>query len=200
MNIKKIFIILLFILVVGCAWAQSDSTIEINGTAFKLPAKYQGGELKNGKYSLDDEFSIQCIDVDISKYIGLWACEKDYGKNLTIEKHPVRHYYQYNEYVHDNQSHAYFASGKSIYEIKWTGNKITDEIENIIKSSPPSEIANDSFNSLLDESIDIYKQERIGRLNKDGEYNYLESKYNSEMQNNPEDNTGFKEILLTYYR
>ena len=197
---KKIFIILIFVLVVGCVWAQDTSTIEINGITFEIPSKYQDGKLTDDRYSLENEFSIQCIDGAIPKHIGLWATEKDFVESLTIDNHPVRHYYQYNEFVHDNQSHAYFASNESIYEIKWTGTELTEEIENKIKNTPSSEITEDTFNNILNESIDIYKQEKIDKLNRDGEYNYLEAKYKQDIQNNDKYDTKLNEILLTYRR
>lgn len=197
---KKIFILLITLLLISCVWAQTNSNININGVNFEIPSKYQDGEVKNDRYDLEDTFTIQCIDDNIPKHIGLWACEKDYGENLTINKHPVRYYYQYNPYVNDNQSHAYFASNDSIFEIVWKGNTINNDVEKIIKNSPQPKIDEDAFNYVLDKSIEIYKSQRIDQLNKDGEYNYLEGKYNSKMQNANHDDTRLKEILLTYYR
>lgn len=198
---KKIFIILIVILFIGGVWAQNDSSITINNVNFKIPLKYQGGELNDNRYELEDGFSIECIDDNLGRHVGLWACESDYEENLTIDKHPVRYYYQYNQYVHNNQSHAYFVSGDSIYEITWTGNEITKEIEDIIKNTPQSQIDANAFNYALDKSIDLYKKERTDRLNQDSEYNYLEAKYkSSHLENEKQDDTHFKEILLTYYR
>ena len=115
---KKIFIaIILSILLIGCAYAI-NSTVTINDADFELPSKYQGGEMINGNYKLENIFSICCIDEDVSKFIGLWATENDFSEEVMISDHPVRHYYSYNEYVHANMSHAYFASEDSIYEIK----------------------------------------------------------------------------------
>ena len=197
---KKIFIIAIIFLIIGCAYAQNNSTISINGVEFEIPDKYQGGELNNGKYQLDNVFSIRCIDDTLAESIGLWAQESDYTSNLTIGNHPVRHYCQYNQYVKGNQSHAYFISGQSAYEISWTGSEIDSDIESLIKNTPDSKISADDFYDALDDSIDIYKQQKINKLNQDAEYNYLETKYLSQYsQQNTNDNTRFKEILLTYY-
>ena len=196
---KKIFLITTIFLLIGCAYAQ-NSTIAINNVEFKIPEKYQGGELNNGKYQLDNVFSIRCIDDNPMKVIGLWAEESDYSNDLTIGNHPVRYYCQYNQYVHGNQSHAYFASGDSIYEITWTGEEINTDIKNLIKNTPKSNINEDEFYKTLDESIDIYENERIDSLNSDAEYNYLESKFNSQSLQDTGYDSNLNEILLTFFR
>lgn len=199
-NMRKMLIILsLAILLVGCVNAQNN-TIEINEIEFELPDRYLGGELKNDRYALDNVFSIECIDNNVGNEIGLWACEKDFEENIMIEGHPVRHYSQYNQYVHANQSHAYFASGDSVYEITWTGEDIDSEIKDLIKNTPKSNISKDEFYNMLDESIDIYKSTRIDQLNSDAEYNYLESRLNSLYSQDAGDDSNLNQILLTFYR
>ena len=193
---KKIFLITTIFLLIGCAYAQ-NSTIAINNVEFKIPEKYQGGELNNGKYQLDNVFSIRCIDDNPMKVIGLWAEESDYSNDLTIGNHPVRHYHQFNQYVKGNHSHAYFASGHSAYEISWLGTEIEPDIENLIKNAPDSEINTDDFYNALDDSINMYKQQKINKLNKDSEHNFLETK--SQSQQTTKDDARFKEILFTYY-
>lgn len=195
---KKVLIVLtIALLLISGVYSQNNS-VKINGIDFEIPSKYLGGELDEEEYELEDIFSIKCIDNETSKQIGLWASEKDFEEELNIANHPIRHYYQYNEYVHGNHSHAYFISGESIYEISWVGEDIDSDIENLIKKTPPSNINDDSFYNALDESIEIYKQEKIDKLNKEGEYNYLEAKLNSQNHQDTSDDTRFKEILITY--
>ena len=196
---KKIFIILsIGLLIMGCAYA-SNSHVNINGIDFELPEKYQGGEEKNRGYELDNVFSIRCIDDNPINAIGLWAAEKDFSEDSNIAGHPVRHYCQYNQYVNGNHSHAYFASGESVYEISWTGSQIDADIEKLIKNTPKSKIDDDAFYGALDKSVHIYKELKKDQLNKDSEYNYLEAKYNSQVNQQKPDDTRLKEILLTYY-
>ena len=194
---KKLIILILLIFLMGCVYAQDS--IEINDVEFYIPSQYQGGYISEDYYRLDNEFLIECVNDNVPDAIGLWASENEYCKDLNIDGHPVRHYYQYNQYVHDNQSHLYFASDESIYEIAWTGNQITKDIKNLIKNAPKSKISDDEFYYALDKSIEIYKQQKIDKLNQDSEYNYHEAKYQS---HNPDthDDRKFKEILLTYYR
>ena len=181
-------------------YGQNNSTIDINGVEFEIPDKYQGGELNNVKYSLNTVFSIRCIDDTLAESIGLWAQESDYSSNLTIGNHPVRYYCQYNQYVKGNQSHIYFTSGQSADEISWIGSEIDSDIENLIMNTPDSKISADDFYDALDDSIARYKQQKIDKLNRDSEYNYLEAKYLSQHpQQNTDGNTRFKEILFTYY-
>lgn len=196
---KRIIITSTLILLVMCCAYASDSTVEINRIDFEIPEKYLGGELNDNEYELEDIFSIRCIDDNIPNAIGLWAEEHDYTKDLTIDNHPVRYFYQYNEYVHDNQSHAYFVSEDSVYEITWTGNEITDDIEKLIKNTPSSNIDEDGFYNALDISYELYKADKIEKLNQDAQYNNLEAKYHSLSKDNNNDDTRFKEILITYY-
>ncbi len=195
---EMIAIIFITTLIMGCAHA-SQQTIEIGGADFEIPSKYQGGELKDNQYSLDNNFSIRCVDNDVCGKIGLWACENDFSEDINIGDHPVRHFCQYNKYVNGNHSHAYFASNHSVYEISWTGKEINKDIEKLIINSPASEIKKDSFYSALDESVSIYKQQRIDKLNQEAEYNNLEAKYNSQSHQDRGDDAQLKEILLTHY-
>lgn len=197
---KKLLIILLFTsLILTCTYA-SPSEVDINGVEFKLPFKYQGGELKDNEYELKDTFSIECIDDNVPTAIGLWATESESSEDITIGYHPVRHFCQYNEYINAYHSHAYFVSGESAYEISWTGKQIDEDIEKLINNTPKSKIDADTFYTVLDKSVDIYKLQKIDKLNQEAEYNYLEAKYQfqSSQQKAPDD-TRFKEILTTYH-
>ncbi len=199
MNMKKIFIIIcVAILLLGSCHA-TDSTVKINGAKFEIPSKYKGGEFNGNEYKLDNMFSIRCIDKNIANAIGLWASESEFSEDLNINNHPVRHFCQYNKYVEGNHSHAYFLSGESVYEIAWTGKEINTDIEKLIKNTPKSEIDDDTFYDALDISLDIYKEQKKDKLNKEAEYNYLEAKYQTQSHQDTHDNTRFNQILYTYY-
>lgn len=197
---KRIIIILtLSILLAGCAYAAND-TVEINNVTFKIPPKYQGGEFKYGYYRLDNTFSIRCIDDDIPGAIGLWIREQDFGEDISIGKHPVRHVYQDLRSVDGNDSHAYFASGKSVYEINWVGEKINKDIKKLIKDTPASKISNDDFYDLLDLSFEIYKYDRLMQDEYDAQYNYMEAKYHEQMKQEKLDwqrDNHMKELMIT---
>ena len=196
-HMKKILIICAATLLLLAGVSAADSNIKINDITFEIPEKYQGGDLSDDEYEIEDVIKIRCVDDNIVKAMGLWAEENDFREDISIDNHPVRHFTQYSQSLHDNFSHAYFASQESVYEIAWTGGEITKDIKKIIKSTPESDISDDDFYRGLDASYDIYKQQKKEKLNRDGEYNYLEAKYSS--QDTPEDDTRFKEILYTYY-
>lgn len=200
---KKILLIILFAaLLLNNAYAATDN-VKINGTDFNLPVQYQGGELNDNEYELDNIFSIKCIDGKVVNTIGLWAVENDFSEDLNIGNHPVRHFSQYNKYVKANQSHAYFTSGNSIYEIAWPKKEITRDIQKLIINTPPSEIDAEAFYTALDESVKIYKEEKIDRLNQESEYNYLKAKYQTQIkqqeQHQKDKEEQINRILYTYY-
>lgn len=172
---KSLFVIIL-IISLSCTYA-SDSSVEINGADFEIPEKYQGGKELSEGYRFENKFSIYCIDDDISNHAGFWGSEKDFSQDLKIGNHPVRHYCGYNQYVGGDYSHAYFASGDSVYEINWVGNNITPDIEKLIKKTPDSKISEDEFYSELDDSVGAYKDERNEQLEDIAEYNHNTAKY-----------------------
>lgn len=202
-NMKKILLIILFAaLLLNNAYAATDN-VKINGTDFNLPVQYQGGELNDNEYELDNIFSIKCIDGNVVNAIGLWAVENDFSEDLNIGNHPVRHFSQYNKYVKANHSHAYFTSGNSIYEIAWPEKEITRDIQKLIINTPPSEIDAEAFYTALDESVKIYKEEKIDRLNQESQYNYLKAKYQTQIkqqeQHQKDKEEQINRILYTYY-
>lgn len=73
-------------------------------------------------------------------------------ENRTVAGHDVSLTYSYNEYEEDYVSDLYFSSGDSIYRIRWTGNTITPEIEGIIESAPPSDLASERFYGMLEQA------------------------------------------------
>ena len=78
--------------------------------------------------------------------------------------------------------------------------KITSDIEKLIKNTPQSKIDEDTFYNTLDKSINIYKEQKIDKLNQNSQYNYLETKYNSyASQQNKHDDTTLNRILLSCY-
>lgn len=202
-DMKKIFLILMMgILLISCIYA-GEAIVKINDVDFEIPAQYQGGELSNGRYKLDNIFTISCIDDNVPKSIGLWAREQKFSEDVNIADHPVRHFCQYNKAVKGNHSHAYFASGKSIYEISWVGKEINRDIEKLIRDTPPSKISDADFYNILNESFETYKQEKKIQDEFDAQYNYLEAKYNSQLKeselHDKKHENNMNRLLLTYY-
>ncbi len=97
---KKLFLSLLLIALIismGCANAVDSSnwkTVKINDVDFKIPPKYQGGDINNDhmNYHYNDlnTFGILCIEDYIASSYGCWHNFK--GKNLTIGSHDVAYF------------------------------------------------------------------------------------------------------------
>ena len=155
----------------GCANAVDSSnwkTVKINDVDFKIPPKYQGGDINNNhtNYHYNDlnTFGILCIEDYIASSYGCWHNFK--GKNLTIGSHDVAYFYQYNNFAKHNVSHAYFSSGDSIYCISWGSGEMTDEMEEIIINTPDSSYDTATFYGILNEAKQDYEKEMVN------EYSY----------------------------
>ena len=165
---KKLFLSLLLIALIismGCANAVDSSnwkTVKINDVDFKIPPKYQGGDINNdhmnSHYKDLNTFGILCIDDYIASNYGCWHNLK--GKNLTIGSHDVAYFYQYNNFAKHDVSHAYFSSGDSIYCISWGSGEMTDEIEAIIINTPDSSYDTSTFYGILNEAKQEYDNEQ----------------------------------------
>ncbi len=196
MMFKKIGVIFLFLLLFSL-FIATISAVTVNDIEFNIPKEYQGGENKTNGYQLENIFGIFCIDDNKPQTIGFWAGESEYSENLEIGNHPVRYYYSYNEYVNDNMSHAFFASGNSFYEIFWVGNEISPDIEKLIKDTPDSNIDSESFYSSVDDSIDIYIKDK-DRSYYDDLYDDYNSRNTPRDRSSKSDNNKFRETLITY--
>lgn len=94
---KKLLLSLLLIALiisVGCVNAVDSSnwkTVKVNDVDFKIPPKYQGGEINTARtnYHYNDlnTFGILCVDDYLPSSYGCWYNFK--GKNLTIGSHDV---------------------------------------------------------------------------------------------------------------
>ena len=97
---KKLFLSLLLIALiisVGCVNAVDSSnwkTVKVNDVDFKIPPKYQGGEINTARtnYHYNDlnTFGILCVDDYLPSSYGCWYNFK--GKNLTIGSHDVAYF------------------------------------------------------------------------------------------------------------
>lgn len=155
---KKLGISLLFIsliISISCVYAVDSSdwnTVRVNDVDFKIPPKYDGGEMVDSYYTFKDlnTFGILCVDDYLANNYGYWYNFK--GENLTIGTHDVAYFTQYNKYVNHDVSHAYFSSGNSIYCICWNGGEMNEEIEEIIINTPDSSYDTSRFYEILNEA------------------------------------------------
>ncbi|WP_299523592.1 hypothetical protein [uncultured Methanobrevibacter sp.] len=164
---KKILISLLFIsliISINCVNAVDNSdwkTVKVNNVDFKVPPKYQGGELSNSDncYMITNifTFGIRCVDDYLDSSYG-----DDYNfkaKNSTIGTHDVSYITEYVNVIKHNVSYVYFSSGDSIYCISWNG-QMNEEIEEMIINTPDSSYDADTFYGILDEARHKYDDDQ----------------------------------------
>ena len=152
--------------------------ITIEGVNFKIPPQYQSGELVGDTYMLETVFDFSIASVNNNS-----SLKEIYGYESTIEElnnlelkevggHDTVILHSYRSVCQHNVSYVFFAVRKSIYTISFNGNKITSEIEEIIKNTPESKISKDELYKKLDKAQEDYVQEQIDY---DEAYEYSES-------------------------
>ena len=162
---KIIILILILILSLSTVTAIDSSSWEVKKVGdvdFKVPPQYAGGRLSDNAYTVNDtnNFYIACVDSFLTRNYGYNSVNYDYNENISVGGHDTFYFNRYNNYIKDNVSAIYFASGNSIYVINWGGNSISPEIEEIISSAPPSDISLEDFYLRLDQAQSDYLYEK----------------------------------------
>ncbi|WP_303335090.1 hypothetical protein [Methanobrevibacter sp.] len=136
-------------------------TVAIEGHSFKIPPKYDGGELKAHSYTIGNwnNFEIACVDSYITSNYGYVASQQLVGDDLTINGHPARYFCSYNKYEKTDLSRIYFPVGKSIYYVSWQSSNLSEDVNEIVASSEPSQISEEIFYEILDQALQDYKNE-----------------------------------------
>ena len=88
---KKIFLLLLALLLIGSVCASSYSNVTIDGNDFEIPQQYSSGSLNEGKYVCGDLRNFAILHVDdyiINNYGGNYKIA-DFKEKLTINERPA---------------------------------------------------------------------------------------------------------------
>ena len=145
--------------------------ITVNNVNFKVPDKYfnESGDKTYAKsYKYGNKFSIySCMDYNTLKnYYGKESTSKGVMdiEQTSISGHDVIHIYNdyhspWGDYGGLNKSYVFFSTGNKIFEISFNGDTLTDEIAEIIKSTPESEMSQDVFLNKLDNAQRDYVRE-----------------------------------------
>ncbi|WP_407380963.1 hypothetical protein [Methanobrevibacter sp.] len=170
---KKIALVMLIFMLVGCAYAEEFSKVTVNGADFEIPEEYSSGDLKDNKYVFKDlrTFAILCVDdYIISNYGGNYKIS-DSSQEMSIDGRPCMHLCVYNKYIDKNVSYLYFPVEKSVYCICYQGNDVNSGISHIVESALPSNISDDAFYGLLDEAFSEYQNRQyLDSLSGDNSY------------------------------
>lgn len=162
--VKKVILILFALFILINAVNATDSTNWTNASVgyeeFKIPPQYED-PYKNdfNMYEFDEDidvFTIRYVNPNIMSLYGYFL-EHNTAKKTNISGHDAIHFTSYNRQSEQNNSKLWFSSGEDFYYITWNSEKITPEINEIIKTSKPSKYSHEKFYSILDEEYKNYK-------------------------------------------
>lgn len=152
---KKIFLLLLALPMIGSVCAGSYSNVSIDGADFQIPPQYSSGSLEQGKYVFNDTRTFAILHVDdyiVSNYGGYYKIA-DFREKLTINDRPAMLLTYYNKYIGDNVSDLYIPVGESVYCIVFRAGNVTPEISHIVETASESEMSSDAFYGILSETV-----------------------------------------------
>ena len=164
-----LFIIILISIPHMSAKDTSDwSEVTVNKVTFKIPQKYVE-ENMNESYATyyfhgtPNNFGIKsCFQYNILKdSYGLYSTSNNVVdiEETNIKGHDAVIFYYYNDFRNIDELHIYFTTGKKIFYIYYQSDKVTPELEKIIKSTPKSKISEEAFLNKLDNAQRDYIQE-----------------------------------------
>ena len=165
--------------------------ITVNKVVFKIPEKFSNGEMNkdNTCYEHGDPFDF--LIFSLIKYNNL---KRMYGSSVTsnglidveeteIDGHPAVVLYLHNDFYNHDYLEVFFATGKKIFRIHYNSDNVTDELKEIIKSTPKSEMSEETFLNKLDNAQRDYIQENNDKnleLNLEDYYRTYNDKHNHE--------------------
>lgn len=148
--------------------------LTVNNVDFKIPDKYfneSKGKNHIKSYRYSNQFAIiSCVDYNTLK--------KEYGYDSTSEGlvditqtsvsgHDLIHIYDNYKSRWDstgfNTSYVFFSTGTKIFKISYKGDKITNEIKEVIKNTPKSKMSEETFITKLDNAQRDYLTEEYNK-------------------------------------
>ncbi len=163
--IKKLFIILLAVLILMNAVNAVDSSNWTNATVgyetFKIPPQYENPYKSDfNMYEFDEDidvFTIRFVNPNIMSLYGYFIEHNSHIQKVKVSGHDAVHFMGYDRYSGKNNSKLWFSSGEEFYYITWNGEKITPEIKEVVKSCSDSKYSHDEFYDILSEEFNNYK-------------------------------------------
>lgn len=174
MKMKLALILAILLVGLPCIYALDTSNwheITVNKVNFKIPDKYfnESGDANYEKsYSYNNLLIVSCVDYNTLKH--------NYGSDSTgkgiidieqssLSGHDLIHIYDNyhspwnKESTGLNKSYVFFSTGNKIFEISFKGEELTEEIQEIIKSTPESKMSEETFLNKLDNAQRDYIRE-----------------------------------------
>lgn len=163
--IKKIFIILLALLVFVNAVSAADtsnwSEVSVGYESFRIPPQYSDNPYQSDfdMYEFDediDEFTVRYVNPRIMDLYGYFL-EQNNVRKVNVAGHDAVHFFNYDRHDATNNSKLWFSAGDEFYYITWRGENITPAIKEVVKSASPSNYSKEEFYSILDETYQNYR-------------------------------------------
>lgn len=163
--IKKLIIIPIALLILIGGVSAIDSSNWTNATVgyetFKIPPQYENPYKSDfNMYEFDEDigvFTIRFVNPNLMSLYGYFLEHNSQAKKVKVGGHDAVHFMSYDRHSEKNNSKLWFSAGEEFYYITWNGEKITPEIEEVVKSSSDSEFSHKEFYSILNDELDTYR-------------------------------------------
>lgn len=161
MKLKCILLVIIFLIIIPNTYSVDTSDWEkvtVNKVAFKIPEKFLNRTINNDStcYTHGEPFDFLIFSLvknkDLKNMYGS-SCNSNNLKDIEemeIAGHPAVVLYQYNNYYNHDFLEVFFATGKKIFRIQYNSDNVTDELKEIIKSTPKSKMSEETFLNKLD--------------------------------------------------
>ncbi|WP_432645009.1 hypothetical protein [Methanobrevibacter sp.] len=170
MKLKCILLVIILFALIPHTFAIDTADWEdvtVNKVTFKIPEKFSNGTLNkdNTGYTHGEPFDFLIFSLvkndNLKSMYGYSYNSKHLNdsEETEIAGHHAVVLYQYNDYYNYDFLEVFFATGKKIFRIQYNSDNVTDELKEIIKSTPKSEMTKETFLNKLDNAQRDYSQE-----------------------------------------
>ncbi|MBQ2666122.1 hypothetical protein [Methanobrevibacter sp.] len=157
-----ISILVLFFLISAVSAVDSSNwtTANVGYEEFRIPPEYENPYSSNfHMYEYDEDidvFTVRYVNPAIMSLYGYFL-EHNTAKKVEVAGHDAIHFTSYDRYDEKNNSKLWFSAGEEFYYVAWRGTNITENIEEVVKSSSDSNYTHEEFYDILNEEYHNYK-------------------------------------------
>ena len=179
-NMKRKYIILILILLLfglvlslgslNALDSYNWDSLQIEGQEFKIPPRYDGGEIKDNVYKNDHNYfrlskdkgdlGAYGSDITVSSIYGAYYVNIAGHDAVVIRDDVGRHFSNKGS----NRTVIHFTSGRNYFRVAYLGNAVTPEIRELIASTPSSSIPFNEFKRKLNDAQDKEVDRRISYI------------------------------------
>lgn len=162
---RKLFVTFIFLFLLIGAASAIDSSNWTNATVgyetFKIPPQYENPYKSDfNMYEFDEDidvFTIRFVNPNIMSLYGYFLEQNSHIKKVNVSGHDAVHFMNFDRHSEKNNSKLWFSAGEEFYYITWNGEKITPEIEEVVKSASDSKYSHEEFYNILSDEFNNYK-------------------------------------------